>query len=158
SRIDWSFAFLGCTNQAPTGRVRLWKCRAKASSFTSGGRCASVAPQEGAMTMKKSVMMLVMAMFVATAAQAAAPVPSLNDLPSEWHGIGGARCDRVPVSLTLNRILGVDRRTDDGALSVVYKVDASLKLGEQTLAIKQMWLRSYSASSNTYYEMYLTLD
>ena len=102
----------------------------------------------------------VTSLFMTTAAFAAKPVQSLNDLPSKWEGVAGDFVTRVAATFSVDRILKVTREnTDDGRLSALYDVEASMVMGpKRVLAVKQIRLEAYPNFPNHFELVLFTED
>ena len=71
----------------------------------------------------------------ATSAWSATPVRSLNDLPFQWSGVAGDLVTRLPMTLSISRILKVTRKDTDHAVSATYDVDSVMAFGSRAVKV-----------------------
>lgn len=107
---------------------------------------------------KVLVVSVVLSLALAASALAAHPVRSLNDLPFKWEGTAGDLLSVAPATFTIERIVKVTHEGDGKELNAAYDVDANLRLGERSLSIAKVTLRSYSFAAGESIDLFMTTN
>ena len=89
----------------------------------------------------------VLLLLMTTSAWSAVPVRSLNDLPSQWTGVAGDMVTRMPMTLSINKILKVTRKDTDQTVSATYDVDSAIMFGTRSVKVLKIDLDAENADT-----------